>query len=240
MLIGSSAINYDDGIEILKICAEICNKFNIVNESQNGFNILNQNISRVGALDIGFYSKNFDRDFKVSLTKHIRDTNPVVFLLGLDEINFSSLKDSFVIYIGHHGDEGANNADIILPSPAFPEKTSTFVNIEGRVLQTTKCFNPIGEAKEEWKIFRALSQEFKEQLKFNNLKELRQEILKKFPHLNQLNTLPNKSEVNFGKSHTIDNKEIEYNIKNFYMTDSISRASINMANCTKEILNRVA
>ena len=240
MLIGSSAINYNDGIEILKICAEICNKFNIVNESENGFNILNQNISRVGALDIGFYSKNFDRDFKVSLTKHIRDTNPVVFLLGLDEINFSSLKDSFVIYIGHHGDEGANNADIILPSPAFPEKTSTFVNIEGRVLQTTKCFNPIGEAKEEWKIFRALSQEFKEQLKFNNLKELRQEIIKKFPHLNQLNTLPNKSEVNFAKSHIIDNKEIEYNIKNFYMTDSISRASVNMANCTKEILNRVA
>ena len=240
MLIGSSAINYNDGIEILKICAEICNKFNIVNESENGFNILNQNISRVGALDIGFYSKNFDRDFKVSLTKHIRDTNPVVFLLGLDEINFSSLKDSFVIYIGHHGDEGANNADIILPSPAFPEKTSTFVNIEGRVLQTTKCFNPIGEAKEEWKIFRALSQEFKEQLKFNNLNELRQEIIKNFPHLNQLNTLPNKSEVNFGKSHIIDNNEIEYNIKNFYMTDSISRASVNMANCTKEILNRVA
>ena len=240
MLIGSSAINYNDGIEILKICAEICNKFNIVNESENGFNILNQNISRVGALDIGFYSKNFDRDFNGSLTKHIRNTNPVVFLLGLDEINFSSLKDSFIIYIGHHGDEGANNADIILPSPAFPEKTSTFVNIEGRVLQTTKCFNPIGEAKEEWKIFRALSQEFKEQLKFNNLKELRQEIIKKFPHLNQLNTLPNKSEVNFGKSHIIDNKEIEYNIKNFYMTDSISRASVNMANCTKEILNRVA
>ena len=240
MLIGSSAINYNDGIEILKICAEICNKLNIVNETENGFNILNQNISRVGALDIGFYSKNFDRDFKVSLTKHIRNTNPVVFLLGLDEINLSSLKDSFIIYIGHHGDEGANNADIILPSPAFPEKTSTFVNIEGRVLQTTKCFNPIGEAKEEWKIFRALSQEFKEQLKFNNLKELRQEIIKKFPHLNQLNILPNKSEVNFGKSHIIDNNEIEYNIKNFYMTDSISRASVNMANCTKEILNRVA
>ena len=240
MLIGSSAINYNDGIEILKICAEICNKFNIVNESENGFNILNQNISRVGALDIGFYSKNFDRDFKVSLTKHIRDTKPVVFLLGLDEINFSSLKDSFVIYIGHHGDEGANNADIILPSPAFPEKTSTFVNIEGRVLQTTKCFNPIGEAKEEWKIFRALSQEFKEQLKFNNLQELSQANIKMFPHLNQLNILPNKSEVNFGKSHIIDNNEIEYNIKNFYMTDSISRASVNMANCTKEILNRVA
>ena len=33
MIIGSSAINYNDGIEILKICAEICNKYNIVNES---------------------------------------------------------------------------------------------------------------------------------------------------------------------------------------------------------------
>ncbi len=32
------------------------------------------------------------------------------------------------------------------------------MNIEGRVFQTTKCHNPLGDAKEEWKIFRALSE----------------------------------------------------------------------------------
>ena len=35
-------------------------------------------------------------------------------------------------------------------------------------------------------------------------------------------------------------KYIEFNISNFYMTDSISRASETMAKCTKEILNKLA
>ena len=69
------------------------------------------------------------------------------------------MKEAFVVYIGHHGDSGAHIADVILPAPAFPEKSSTFVNMEGRVLQTTKCFHPIGDSKDEWKIFRALSNE---------------------------------------------------------------------------------
>ena len=38
--------------------------------------------------------------------------------------------------------------------------------MEGRVLQTTKCFHPIGDSKDEWKIFRALSNEMNKDLKF--------------------------------------------------------------------------
>ena len=32
------------------------------------------------------------------------------------------------------------------------------MNIEGRVFQTTKCHNPLGESKDEWKVFRAFSE----------------------------------------------------------------------------------
>ena len=150
------------------------------------------------------------------------------------------MKGAFVVYIGHHGDSGAHIADIILPAPAFPEKSSTFVNMEGRVLQTTKCFHPIGDSKDEWKIFRALSNEINQNLKFNNLEELRIEIVNNFKILKELNALPQPQSLDFKSSQEIRSKTIEFNINNFYMTDSISRASETMAKCTKEIANKVA
>ena len=67
---------------------------------------------------------------------------------------------SFVIYIGHHGDNSSQIADVVLPSPAYIEKSSTYVNMEGRVLQSTRCYHPLGQAKEEWKVFRSLSNNF--------------------------------------------------------------------------------
>ena len=107
-------------------------------------------------------------------------------------------------------------------------------------MQTTKSYNPIGESKEEWKIFRALSDQFENKLNFNNLNELRQEIITKFIFLKEINSLPSMLLSKFGLPVKIKNRELEYNIKNFYMTDSISRSSVTMAKCSKEILDKVA
>ena len=112
--------------------------------------------------------------------------------------------------------------------------------MEGRVLQTTKCFHPIGDSKDEWKIFRALSNKINKNLNFNNLEELRIEIINNFAIFKELNTLPHFKSINFKASKEIVSKNVEFNINNFYMTDSISRASVTMAKCTKEILNKVA
>ena len=240
IIIGTSAINYEEGAEVLKICSEISSKYNISNENFIGLNILQQDISRVGALDLGFYNNKFDKNWGFKIKEEVEKNKPVVFLLGLDDIDFSILKGAFVVYIGHHGDSGAHIADVILPSPAFPEKSSTFVNMEGRVLQTTKCFHPIGDSKDEWKIFRALSNEINENLNFNNLEELRNEIINNFVIFKELNILPHFKNINLKTSKEIVSKNIEFNISNFYMTDSISRASETMAKCTKEILNKVA
>jgi NADH-quinone oxidoreductase subunit G len=38
---------------------------------------------------------------------------------------------AFVVYQGHHGDAGANRADVILPGAAYTEKAATYVNTEG-------------------------------------------------------------------------------------------------------------
>ena len=240
IIIGNSAINYRDGKEVLNVCSEIAKKYNVANNNFNGFNILQQDISKVGAIDIGFYNNDFAQNFDQNIKNHINKFKPVVFLLSSDEINHSILEGAFIVYLGHHGDDLAQLADIVLPSPAYTEKSSTYMNMEGRVLQTTRCYHPLGVSKEEWKIFRALSNNFSQKLKFNNLSELRNEISNLFPVFKEINNLPPSSKLDFGSSTKIEDRVLEYNIKNFYMTDVISRASITMANCTREILNKVA
>ena len=148
------------------------------------------------------------------------------------------MKNSYVVYIGHHGDSGAQIADVILPAPAYTEKSSTFVNMEGRVLQSTRCYHPLGQAKEEWKIFRSLSDNFNSNLKFNNLEDLREEICQNYPQFKIINLLSLQNKINFGKDIKINSRSINYTISNFYMNDVISRASKTMAECTKKILNK--
>ena len=65
-------------------------------------------------------------------------------------------------------------------------------------------------------------------------------IFQKYPLFQLLNTLPSQKKLNFGAHKKVNTRVLDYTISNFYMTDVISRASITMAQCTKEILNKVA
>ena len=67
-------------------------------------------------------------------------------------------ENCFVIYQGHHGDKGAEMADLILPGAAYTEKQATYVNMEGRAQQTIAALTPPGMARVDWKIIRALSE----------------------------------------------------------------------------------
>ena len=59
---------------------------------------------------------------------------------------------------GHHGDKGAEIADLILPGAAYTEKQATYVNMEGRAQQTIAALTPPGMARNDWKIIRAISE----------------------------------------------------------------------------------
>ena len=238
IIIGTSAINTSEGSAVLKTCAEIAKKLPNFSESFNPLNILNQDISRVGSLELGFVNKIFDEDLEKKLKEEIALNKPVVFLLGLDEINPRSLEGSFVVYCGHHGDVNAQHANIILPTPAYTEKSSTFMNIEGRTIQTSRCHNPLGEAKEEWKIFRVLSDLLNCDIQFKNLNDVRKKLINENKNFLALLEINNSSNLSFSSKQEIKNQNLSYNISNFYMNDSISRASETMANCTHEILNK--
>ncbi|XP_006455240.1 hypothetical protein AGABI2DRAFT_180389 [Agaricus bisporus var. bisporus H97] len=52
----------------------------------------------------------------------------------------------------YHGDLGAQIADVSLPGSAYAEKSTTRVNIEGRVQMGRAAVSPPGAAREDWKI----------------------------------------------------------------------------------------
>jgi len=129
-----------------------------------------QSAAKAAALDINFQPG-------VNATIGQPGYNKVLYLLGADEIKSSDVaQDSFVIYQGHHGDAGANYADVILPGAAYTEKSGTYVNTEGRVQRTRAAVNAPGNAREDWKIIRALSEVLGFTLPYDSAYDIRQRL----------------------------------------------------------------
>ena len=72
----------------------------------------------MNALELGIQFKPSTTDYKV------------IFMLGCDNyITASDIpKDAFVVYIGSHGDQGAQYADLILPAATYVERSGTYSN----------------------------------------------------------------------------------------------------------------
>ena len=56
----------------------------------------------------------------------------IIFLFGQDNLKFIK-KNEFVIYVGSHGDRGAELADLVLPGSAYTEQDGYFTNLEGKI-----------------------------------------------------------------------------------------------------------
>ncbi|MBS0538503.1 MAG: molybdopterin-dependent oxidoreductase, partial [Proteobacteria bacterium] len=138
---------------------------------------------------------------------------------------------AFVIYQGHHGDAGANRADVILPGAAYTEKPGTYVNTEGRVQQGQRAAYPPGDAREDWAILRALSERLGKALPYDTIDQVRARLVavnKSFAALDQ--QAPGAWGA-FGTAGATADAPFVSPIANFYMTDPISRASKTMAEC---------
>lgn len=110
----------------------------------------------------------------------------VLYLLGADEdlLSRSDLNENtFIIYQGHHGDRGAEIADVVLPGAAYTEKSGTYVNTEGRAQQASFVVAPPGKAREDWQILRALSEILGSPLSYNDLDSLRKRMSEVSPTL---------------------------------------------------------
>ncbi len=151
-------------------------------EGWNGLAVLHTAAARVGGLDIGFVPGDGGHDVIGMVAAAAAKEIDVLFLLGADEIPVNALGDTFVVYVGTHGDAGAHRADVILPAAAYTEKSAIYVNTEGRVQMTARAAFPPGDAREDWAILRALSDVIGKRLPFDSLHELRRVLYAAHPH----------------------------------------------------------
>ncbi len=222
IIIGESGLDGEKGKYVLEGFKNFLVKNNLITDSWNPLNVLIQQASRVGSIDLGAYliSEKDNFSFFESLNN---DQFKFIYLLAADNINFEK-KDKFIVYQGSHGDKGAEIADIILPGAAYTEKNGLFVNLEGRLQSAYKASYPPGEAREDWIIIKDIADKMKNPLDFNNAHQLRDLIKKNI-----------KSKINYSKKKIKEVDFIEDNILikpiDYYYTNPIARSSKVMNEC---------
>ncbi len=230
IIIGESALELDSGKFIFEELKNYLINNNFINEEWNALNILSQNASTVGLLDLEMLSQNSDNNF-IFFDQLYSNKFKFLYLLGSDNLEFKK-NNEFIVYQGSHGDRGAEIADVILPSAAYTEQNGLYSNLEGRVQECKKASYPIGESLEDWKIFNLLLKKLGKTNNLNNFELLRKEAFNSLKNFTEINELPkriiNKNEKinsNF-KSEEVLIKKLDY-----YYTNSISRASKTMSEC---------
>ncbi|KAF7711260.1 hypothetical protein HF521_000271 [Silurus meridionalis] len=246
VMVGSSCLQRADGAAILSAVSTIAQNARVssgVDEGWKVLNVLHRVASQVAALDLGY---------KPGVEAIRKNPPKVLFLLGADAgcITRADLpKDTFIIYQGHHGDVGATMADIILPGAAYTEKDGTYVNTEGRAQQTRVAVTPPGMARDDWKILRAVSEMAGVPLPYETLDEVRNRLAEVAPNLvryddvEEANYFKQANELATGINQSLLAEPLvppQLSVKDFYMTDSISRASQTMAKCVKAVTEGAA
>ena len=222
IIIGESALKGKKGQYIFESLKKFLIENNFIRKDWNALNILSQQASRVGAIDLGIYSISDKNNF-LFFDKLENNNFKLIYLLGADEINFDK-KNNFVIYQGSHGDRGAEIADIILPGAAYTEKNGLFVNLEGKLQNAYKASYPPGDAREDWKIFKELANLMKISIGFSTLNQLRENIIKRI-------SLKVKSESLETSNSVFVQEDIVVNNLDYYFTNSIARSSKTMNEC---------
>jgi NADH-quinone oxidoreductase subunit G len=232
IIVGGGALRYE-GVHGAALA--FAKKFNLVpstgsgrTDGWNGFNVLHFAAARMGGLMLGYAHEGGIKALAKKKPK-------IAFFLGADEVDYSLFKDSFKVYIGHHGDAGAKAADVILPGAAYTEKSGTYVNLEGRVQRGERAVFPPGDAREDWSIFRALSEALGAKLPFDTLDQLRAAMARAVPALGV------EGLADFGWAEPkldakVNGKIADYPIKDFYLTNAICRASPTMQRCSSELV----
>jgi len=236
IIIGSDIFTRDDAEAILYLANEISDRYGLITSEWKGFNVLHKAASRVGGLDLGFVPQKGAKGTKEILTGCAKGDVKLLFLMGADDIDITKTDKAFVVYLGHHGDNGAHHADVILPVAAYTEKDATYINTEGRMQRTAVAVFPPGEAKADWLAISDLAKVLGQNLGFENLKDLRDQMEKTVPW--QLDEFVPAKWHTFGEKGRLSENKITHNRENFYFTNPISRASRTMAECSEIILGK--
>ncbi|MBU3971707.1 MAG: NADH-quinone oxidoreductase subunit NuoG, partial [Alphaproteobacteria bacterium] len=228
IIVGGGALSGAGGPAVLNALGALAKKVGAVVDGWNGFNVLHTAASRVAGLDMGFVPAAGGVTAGDMLKPGALD---VLFLLGADEVDPTG-SDAFRVYLGSHGDRGAHGADVILPGAAYTEKTGLYVNTEGRVQMAERVVFPKGQAKEDWAILRALSAMVGHTLPYDTLDALRAKLMADHPTFGRIDYLPAPGSFDpgsLGKKGDLGDSAFASTVRNPYLTNPITRASVTMA-----------
>ena len=230
IIIGESFFNLKSSKNIFYLIKDyLKSNFKFDNE-WNPLNILSTDASTVGNIDLGVFNNKLGNN--ITLEKLQNNELELLFLIGQDNLDINK-KNEFIIYIGSHGDRGAEVADIILPGAAYTEQTAHYTNLEGKIQKAYKASYPPGEAKEDWQIINELAEYMNYRKLFNDKDELISSMI------NFVN-LKNKNSVSETKNLDKDNFEdelLKIEIKDYYFSNVVARASKTMIDCNNSKIN---
>ena len=234
IIVGQGALARPDGSAVLAACWRLAAQVGALVPDWHGFNVLHTAASRVAALDLGFLPGSNGKGFEAMLDGGV----DALWLLGADEFDTNRIAAStFVIYQGHHGDAGAGRADVILPGAAYTEKSGTYVNTEGRVQRGFQAVYPPGEAREDWKILRAVSAVLGKPLPYDTVEAVRVRLTQINMVFGLLNHLPRFGCSDMtgpvGDPAVLSDAPLASTVETYYQTDPISRSSATMAACVQ-------
>ena len=228
IILGQSILSCNSGKYIFETIKSFLKKNGKINSEWNAFNIISENASTVGSIDLGIF-QTVDGSNN-TLSKLENNKFEIVFLLGQDSLNFKK-KNEFIIYQGSHGDKGAEIADIILPGAAYTEQNGFFTNLEGKLQKAFKASYPPGEAKEDWKIINDLAESIIGKKLFKDKEELDSSLLN---YLNLENEKKSSRKDSVVDNLVFNNEEIKLNNIDYYYSNVIARSSKTMFNCRNE------
>ena len=232
IIVGSAVTEHPDAKAIFEAVGAFVDKNSakFITPEWKGYNVLQRDASRAGAYEVGFTVP----------SPSVAKTKPkMIWLLGADNFQQADIpKDAFVIYQGHHGDAGAQIADVILPGATYTEKSATYLNTEGRCQITRAAVSMPGAARDDWKIIRAVSEYLGQPLPYDDIEGLRDRMEEISPVLRRYDLVEPSSLGSMSKVQLVDQNKgakasgapLKKPIENFYFTDVISRRYSTLSN----------
>ena len=114
-----------------------------------------------------------------------------------------------------------------MPGAAYTEQNGYYTNLEGKLQKAYKASYPPGEAKEDWQVINDLAEFMNNRKLFNDKNELNSSMLN---YINLKKESTNSLKLNTQKESFI-NENLKIDIKNYYFSNVIARASKTMLEC---------
>ena len=228
LIVGESFFKLQSAKILFTKLKNLLNSLGKINDNWNALGVISNDASTVGAYELDLVSSNDTINPVVDMIK--QNKSEIIFLFGQDKISFNK-KNEFIVYVGSHGDKGAELSDLILPGAAYTEKESHYTNLEGKMQKTYLASYPPGDAKDDWEIINELSELLKRKKLFNNKNEVVDGIENylKIKH-------ESKQDLEKSESHRIIDEIIKIEEIDYYYSNVIARASKTMSECRSNLI----